>query len=97
MLLQIDDETRIKSTDHGWQVEYRRTKHGEAAWTPKTYHLTFGQAVSEAVQREIRRNPADTLTEAIEAVDQIARKYERVIDRAAAAAADRVERLAQFE
>ena len=96
MLLQIDDETRIRSTDRCWQVEYRRNRRGESQWSPKTYHRTLGEAVGEAVQREIRRHPADTLTDAVEAVDRITRKYERAIDDAAATVASRVERLVRF-
>ena len=95
MLLQIDDETRIRSTDRCWQVERRRHRQGHSEWSPQTYHRTLGEAVGEAVQREIRRHPALTLTEALEAVDRITRKYERAIDDAAAAVAARVERLAE--
>ena len=96
MILPIDDESRIRSTENSWQVEYRHKRNGEDAWQPKTYHGTFGQAVGAAVQREIRNNPAQSLTEAIEAVNQIAARYESAIDHAIARAESRVERLGQF-
>ena len=96
MILPTDDESRIRSTENSWQAEYRYKRNGEDAWQPKTYHGTLGQAVGASCQREIRNHPAQTLTEALEGVNQIAAKYENAIDSAIARAELRVERLGQF-
>ena len=94
MIITIDNRIRIKSTEYSWQVEYRRRKNGELFWQPKTYHSSFGQAVSAAVQREIRNHPASTVSEALKAVDAIGRKYNQAIEDAVGKAEQRITRLA---
>ena len=53
-------------------------------WTPFKYFSDLGQAVSAAGQREIRLHSATGLTDAIEAIDEIAARYNKLLDDALA-------------
>jgi len=94
MIITIDNAIRIKPTNYCWQVEYCRRKKGELIWEPKTYHSSLGQAVSAAVQREIRNHPASTISDALRAVDAIGQKYDQAIRYAVDKSEKRIMRLA---
>ncbi len=81
MIIPINDSLRIRGVEHCWQLEKARTRDGECEWTPFKYFHSVGSAVGEACRREIRTHPAN-LAEAIEAVDQIAANYSRILDEA---------------
>ncbi len=82
MIIPINDSLRIRGVEHCWQLEKTRTRNGECEWTPFKYFKSVGEAVGEACRRDIRLHPATTLVEAIEAVDQIAANYSRILDEA---------------
>ncbi len=82
MIIPINDSLRIRGVEHCWQLEKARTRNGECEWTPFKYFSSVGSAVGAACRREIRLHPAATLTEAIEAVDEIAANYSRILDEA---------------
>ena len=68
MLIPIDDNHRIKGTEHSWQVEHRRVrkagkdikrlgvKKGERyeEWEPVTYHGSLATAVRSLGERQVR-------------------------------------------
>jgi len=80
MIIPIDKEIRIRGTADCWQLERSRLVKGQTRWTPFKYFSDLGQAVSAAVRREIRVHPANSLADAIEAVDQIATRYNELLD-----------------
>ena len=82
MIIPINDSLRIRGVEHCWQLEKARTRNGKCEWTPFKYFNSVGSAVGEACRREIRLHPAATLTEAIEAVDEITANYSRIFDEA---------------
>ena len=82
MIIPINESLRIRGVEHCWQLEKARTRDGECEWTPFKYFSSVGAAVGEACRREIRLHPTATLTEAIEAVDEIAANYSRILDKA---------------
>ena len=84
MIIPIDDGIRIRSTAECWQLEKSRLVKGQTKWTPFKYFSDLGQAVSAAVRREIKVHPANSLADAIEAVDQIADRYSKLLDGALA-------------
>ncbi len=84
MIIQIDPATRIVGTERAWELQRTRTRDGEVTWEPYKWFKLFRHALEEAVHREIRSHPANGLSEAIQAVDQIAARYSKLIDDALA-------------
>ena len=80
MIIPLSDEYRIRGTKHCWQLEKAVKRKGQPEWQPRSYHRTFGDAVGAACRREIRLHPARTLTDALQAVDKIATRYNQLLD-----------------
>ena len=79
MIVQLDPRTRIKGAERAWELQRSRTRKGEMTWEPYRWFQSFGSALDEAVQREIRTHPANGLSEAIEAVSGLVHRYEQLI------------------
>lgn len=79
MIIPIDPLTRIKGTDHAWELQRQRNYKGGKKWEPYKWFSTFGQALEAAVHREIRLHPAVGIAEAIEAASAVVQKYEELI------------------
>ena len=80
MIIPIDDKTRIRGTESCWQIETLRKSKDGSLWRPVSYFATFGKALHEAAQKEIRTVPAIGFNQAITAVNQITEKYSRIFD-----------------
>ena len=80
MIIQVGKELRIRGTKYCWQLEALRKYKGKDEWRAFKWHSTIDSALREAAQREVRLNPASSLTDAIEAVVQIGAKYARIFD-----------------
>lgn len=80
MIIDLDPKTRIRGTEHCWQLEFEKIIKGKSTWRPMTYHTSFGSALREAVRREIRTTPVQGLMEAIDAVNQLKTKYIQLFD-----------------
>ena len=48
MIIQIDDDTRIKGTSRCWELQRRRNYRGGKRWEPYKWFSTFRQALDEA-------------------------------------------------
>jgi len=79
MIIQLDDDTRIKGTSRCWELQRQRNYKGGMRWEPYKWFSTFRQALDEAVHSEIRTHPANSLSEAIEAVSGLVHTYEELI------------------
>ncbi len=79
MIIHLDEKTRIVGTKMAWELQYPRIRNGEKRWEPHKWFTSFGYALEEAVQHEIRTHPAYGLVEAIEAVSGLVQKYEKLI------------------
>ena len=79
MIIQIDEKTRIKGTETCWELQRVRLRDGRKCWEPFKWFRTFGQALDEAVHHEIRTHPAETVSDAIEAVSAIVRRISALI------------------
>ena len=75
MIIPVSEKVRIRGTETCWQLERRRRRKGALIWEPYKYFGTFRQALTKAGDDEIRLHPAANLTEAIEAVADISRRY----------------------
>ncbi len=80
MIIQIDPATRIVGTERAWELQQTRTRNGEVTWEPYKWFKLFRHALEEAVHRDIRLHPANGLSEAIEAADQITAKFSKLLD-----------------
>ena len=79
MIVQLDSKTRIVGTDRAWELQHPRIRKGVEVWVPYKWFKSFGSALEAAVHREIRMHPANGLSEAIEAVSGVVRRYEELI------------------
>ncbi len=79
MMIQLDSKTRIVGTERAWELQHPRIRKGVEVWTPYKWLTSFDSALEEAVHRDIRLHPANGLSEAIEAVSDVVRRYEEII------------------
>ena len=84
MIIHIDPATRIVGTERAWELQQTRTRNGEVTWELYKWFRSFRHALEEAVHRDIRLHPANGLSEAIQAADQIATRYSKLLDDALA-------------
>ena len=80
MIIPIDDTTRIRGTERCWQIETLMKSKDGPLWKPTAYFATFGKALHEAAQREIRTVSAIGFNEAITACNRITERYARIFD-----------------
>ncbi len=93
MIIPLSDECRIRGTEQCWQLEFSKQSKGDCEWRAKKYFTTLDNALREAARREIRIHPAQTLAEAIQAVDSIAARYSQIIDDALVTVENRAQSL----
>ena len=74
MIIPINEALRIKGTETCWELQRVRSRRGKTEWEPFKYFSSFGRALEEAVQREIRVHPADGITEALDALTSLSQK-----------------------
>ncbi len=82
MIIPLSKEYRVRGTEHCWQLEKRRVRKDKHEWQAYKYFQTLGEAVGAACRREVRLHPADSLAEALQAVDKITDRYNEVLDAA---------------
>ncbi len=84
MIIPLSKKIRIRGTADCWQLERSRLVKGQTKWEAFKYFSDLGQAVSAAGQREIRLHPANSLNDALQAIDEIAARYIKLLDDALA-------------
>ena len=80
MIIPLSKEYRVRGTEHCWQLEKAVLRKGQRDWAAFKYFSDPGKAVSEACRREIRLHPASSLADALQAVDQITARYNKLLD-----------------
>lgn len=84
MIIPLDNNTRIVGTADSWNIERLPEKKPDAKndpkWRTEGYYTTFSNALTAALQREIRLHPAVGVVEAIEAVEALTARYTRIFD-----------------
>ena len=80
MIIPIDDGIRIRSTAECWQLEKAVNRNGQPEWKAFKYFKCLSRAVGEACERSIRLHPARTLSDALQAIDTIAARYNKLLD-----------------
>ena len=77
VIIPLSDKTRIRGTNLAWQLESLKS---DGEWRATKYYQSFGGALREAAQREIRTDSATGITEAIDACNRVTQKYAKIID-----------------
>ena len=80
MMIAIDDTKCIRGTSMCWQLEGLRPGKDAPKWVPFKYFATAEQALTAAAQREIRTDPAETIAEALDALNRVTQKYAQLFD-----------------
>ncbi len=80
MIIPINDDVRIRGTEHCWQLEKAVKREGQTEWQAFKYFVSLSDAVGAACGREIRLHPADCLNDALQAIDEIAARYNKLLD-----------------
>ena len=80
MIIPIEEELRIRSTEHCWQLEKAIIRKGKRDWAPFKYYKSLPDAIGSACRREIRLDSATSLKEAIQSIDRIVTRYNRLLD-----------------
>ena len=80
MIIDLDTNHRIKSTEMCWQIETPKTVKGKTRWHPFLYYPTMESALRGAAQRELRLDPAHGVHEALDAVNRLTLKYAQIFD-----------------
>ena len=84
MIIPIDKKIRIRGTEHCWQLEKSVKRKGQTEWEAFKYFVSLSDAVGAACGREIRLHPANSLNDALQAIDEIAARYSQHLDDALA-------------
>ena len=92
VILQLNPQERIAGTKYGWQVERLRIAKGKSKWEAYLYFKSLSSALAELGRREIRTKPIEGLASALEAVDTVCLRFDRLVDGAIDEAAKRAER-----
>ena len=80
MIIPLSEEYRIRGTENCWQLEKSVIRKGQREFVAFKYFSGLGKAVSEACEREIRLHPSTALKDAIQAMDTVAARYNKLLD-----------------
>ena len=72
MIIPINDRYRIASDPRQWMIQEPRTRNGGTEWESRYYFGTLESAVMELGELMVRRSDAETLADALLAVNEIA-------------------------
>ena len=60
MLIQINDQFRIKSDALQWMIQRRRTRNGKPSWESKLFFPTLQGAINELGELMVRESQVQT-------------------------------------
>ena len=69
MLIQINDQFRIKSDALQWMIQRRRTRNGKQSWESKLFFPTLQGAINELGELMVRESQVQTLADALVVVE----------------------------
>ena len=72
MLIQVNDQFRIKSDSVQWMIQKRRTRNGKRTWESRLFFPSLQGAVKELGELMVRESEAQTLADALVEVEKIA-------------------------
>ena len=72
MIIPINDKYRLKCDEYQWIIERKRTRKGEEDWQARLFYPTVKAAVQGIGELMVRQSKANTLVDALEAVENVA-------------------------
>ena len=72
MIIPINDLYRICSDEYQWIIQKKRNRQGKKDWASRHYYPTFESAVRSLGELMVRQSKADTLADALVAVENVA-------------------------
>ena len=72
MIIPINDLYRICSDEYQWIIQKKRNRKGKKDWASRHYYPTFESAVRSLGELMVRQSKADTLADALVAVENVA-------------------------
>ena len=80
MIIDINENIRIRSDVHCWKLERKRTREGVVGYEAYKWFTSLRRALEAACEHEVRGHPARTLAEAATAISRITTRYEKLFD-----------------
>ena len=71
MMIPINDQLRINSDSRQWMIERKRLRKGKESWEARLYFGTLKAAVKDLGELMVRESKANTLVDALEAVEKV--------------------------
>ena len=79
MILTVDDEYRIKGDKHSWAIQKGRMREGETTWESVSWFTSLESTVNHLGDLMVRTSDAQTLGDALIAVEEIATKLSQAL------------------
>ena len=72
MIIPINEQYRLTSDEFQWIIQKRRTRKGKADWEARLYYPSLKAAVEGLGELMVRQSKANTLVDALAAIENIA-------------------------
>ena len=79
MILPIDYDYRIKGDKHSWAIQKGRMREGEITWESVSWFNSLESTVNHLGDLMVRTSDAQTLADALIAVEKIATKLSHAL------------------
>ena len=72
MIIPVNEQYRLRSDEYQWIIEKKRTRKGKEDWQGRFFYTTVKAAVEGLGELMVRQSKANTLVDALEAVENVA-------------------------
>ena len=72
MIIPINEQYRLTSDEYQWIIQKRRTRKGKEDWEARLYYPSLKAAVEGLGELMVRQSKANTLVDALAAIENIA-------------------------
>ena len=72
MIIPINEQYQLTSDEYQWIIQKRRTRKGKKDWEARLYYPSLKAAVEGLGELMVRQSKANTLGDALEAVENVA-------------------------
>ena len=72
MIIPINEQYRLTSDEYQWIIQKRRTRKGKEDWEARLYYPSLKAAVEGLGELMVRQSKANTLVDALTAIENIA-------------------------
>ena len=72
MIIPINEQYQLTSDEYQWIIQKRRTRKGKEDWQARLYYPSLKAAVEGLGELMVRQSKANTLADALAAIENIA-------------------------